>query len=364
MSKIKALIGAGGTGGHLFPAVAIAEEFKSQTDDNFEAFFVGNPEKLEARIIPKLGYSFTSIPIRGFAGLLSASTITLPFKIIKSVSTIRKIIKKEQPDFVLCTGAYISYPTGIAASQAKIPLILMESNVSSGKTIKILSPKADLIITSFEATKNYFSNSEQSKVICLGNPLRKMFDNLISKEEAREKFGLDPNVPTILIFGGSLGARAINNAAMNAFDSFKDDNVQFIWQTGKEYKVISELPRNVKKLEFIDDMASAYAAADLVISRSGATTVAELTYNGKPSILVPLPSASNNEQKANAEELQKNNATIIINNDEIGAKIVETINSILHNKKELEVMTNATIKLAKKNATKDAVMKIRELIKK
>lgn len=364
MENIKSLIAAGGTGGHLFPAIAVAEEFKVQTGNKFEAFFVGNSERLEARIVPAQGYSFTPIPIRGFSGVFSASTLTLPFKIIKSVSSVRKIIKKEKPDFVLCTGAYISYPAGLAASQMNIPLVLMESNVAPGKTIKILSSKADLIITTFEATKDYFPHAVRSNVICLGNPLRKMFENIHTQPEARAKFGLEPDKKTVLIFGGSLGAGAINNAARTAFDIFEDKDIQFLWQTGKDYKLSGSLPANVKMLEFIDDMASAYTAADLVIARSGATTVSELCYTGKPSILVPLPGASNNEQAANAVELEKNSAAVIINNDVIGAKLAENINLLLNDDAKLKTMSQNAEKLAKKNAAADAVKSIMKLIKK
>ncbi len=364
MENTKAIIGAGGTGGHLFPAIAVAEEFNKQTGGGFKAFFVGNSEKLEARVVPASGYSFTPIPIRGFGGLLSISTLSLPFKIIKSLGIVRRIIKTEKPDFALCTGAYISYPVGIAASQMGIPLVLMESNVAPGKTIKMLSTKADLIITSFDATKQYFAPEAQSKVICLGNPLRKMFDNVPSQADARKQFGLDPEKKTVLIFGGSLGARAINNAARSSFDELKDSNIQFLWQTGKDYKLSgSPLPPNVKMLEFIDDMGAAYAAADLVIARSGATTVAELCYAAKPSVLVPLPSASNNEQEANAEELKNSNAAIIIRNNEIGEKLGNAIFTLINAEQKLNNMAKAAGNLARKNAAKDSVEKIKGMIK-
>ena len=353
--KIKAIIAAGGTGGHLFPALAVAEEFQARINGSFEAFFVGNPNKLESRIVPEQGYSFSPIPITGFRGVLTPSTLTLPYRIFKSVLTIRNLIKKNKPDFVLCTGAYLSFPAGLAAKQMGIPLVLMESNVFPGKTIKMLSPKADLIITTFEESTKYFPENTHKNIKCLGNPLRKMFDNMPSKEEAREQFGLDKNKTTVLIFGGSLGARAINQAARTAFEQFKSDDVQFIWQTGNDFRLNSELPANVKMLKFIDNMATAYAAADLVVARSGATTVAELCYTSKPSILIPLPSASNNEQASNAEELTKQGAAILIDNSEVGAILGDKIREIINDINKLEYMAKAADKLAKRDAAEQSV---------
>ena len=360
--SIKAIIAAGGTGGHLFPALAVAEEFKARTNGTFEAYFVGNPNKLESRIVPEQGYSFSPIPITGFRGLLTASTVTLPYKIFKSVLTVRNLIKRNKPDFVLCTGAYLSFPAGLAAKQMGIPLVLMESNVFPGKTIKMLSPKADLIITTFDESTKYFPENTHKNIICLGNPLRKMFDDMPSKEAAREQFGLDKNKTTVLIFGGSLGARAINQAARTAFEQFSSDEVQFIWQTGNDFKLNSELPQNVTMLKFIDNMATAYAAADLVVARSGATTVAELCYTSKPSVLIPLPSASNNEQASNAEELTKQGAAILIDNAEVGSKLGNTIRELISDKNRLQSMANVADKLAKRDAAERSADEIIRLI--
>lgn len=358
------IVGAGGTGGHLFPAFAVVEELKKSEKD-LKAFFFGNSEKLEARLVPQNGYSFSPIPIRGFQGLLSASTLAMPFKIFKSLSIVRQIIKREKPKFALCTGAYISFPVGLAAKQMNIPLVLMESNVGPGKAIKMLASRADLIISSFEATKKLFPPEVQDKVVCLGNPLRTMFENLPSKEEARAKFGLLPNKKAILIFGGSLGARPINNAAYSSFAQFASDDVQFLWQTGKEFYCEKEkLPKNVIITEFIDDMASAYAATDLVVSRSGATSVAEICYVGKPSILVPLSSAANNEQAANAEELQRQNAAVVITNNNVGEQLADKMKELISDETRLREMSERASALARRDAAKDAVIAIRKLIAK
>lgn len=360
--KLNVLFAAGGTGGHLFPAVAVAEELEKQ-NENFNAHFVGNPRKLEAKVIPDKGWNFYPMPITGFGGILSASTITLPFKILKSVLIVRNIIKKYKPEFALCTGAYLSYPAGIAANLNRIPLVLMESNVFPGKTIRMLAPKADLIVTSYSESIKYFPVNLHSRIKCLGNPLRKMFENLPSRAEALNQLGLDANKKTVLIFGGSLGARAINQAALNAFDYFKEQNVQFIWQTGKDFAVQSELPPNVKLFKFIDDMGLVYTAADLVICRSGATSLAEIAHLGKPAVFVPLPSASNDEQASNARVFAENGAALIINNSEIGALINETISQLIFNDEALQEMSNKAFALAKPNATIDTVQAIYELLK-
>lgn len=364
MKTINAIVAAGGTGGHLFPAMAVCEAFE-QTGASFTPYFVGNPDKLESHTVPAHGWSFTPIPIKGFGGLLSAGTLLMPFRIMSSVQKVHGLIKAHKPDFVLCTGAYLSYPAGIAAYSSHIPLVLMESNVNPGKTIKMLSPKADLIVTSFEATAEYFAPEMRSKIICLGNPLRQMFYHDVKPAEARAKFGLDPAKKTVLIFGGSLGARSINEAAEAAFAIYnKDVKIQFLWQTGKNYTVKNPLPENVRQLTFIDDMAAAYSAADLVVARSGATTVAELCSAGKASVLVPLPSASCNEQAANAAEMVKQEAAIILDNsrvyDELGTKIGE----LIADETRLKKMADAAKSLAKDSAAADTVEKIMKLIEK
>ncbi len=316
-SGIKILVAAGGTGGHLFPALAVVEQLEKITGGRMYACFTGSSKRIESKVIPDLGYDFFPIPVTGFYGIFSFSTLTLPFKIYSSIRKCRKVIRQKNIDAVICTGAYLSYPAGIAASQAGIPLILMESNVYPGKTIRMLAPKADLIITAFEDTSRYLPQNMKEKIISLGNPVRNMFTGMHSREEAINKFGLKQDKKTVLIFGGSLGAASINRAAQKAISALHNDALQFIWQTGKNFTPEINIPQNVKLLTFIDDMASAYAAADLVIARSGATTVAELCLTGKPSVLVPLSTAANNEQESNARVLEQEGAAIMYTDFEI-----------------------------------------------
>ncbi|MGA2298908.1 MAG: undecaprenyldiphospho-muramoylpentapeptide beta-N-acetylglucosaminyltransferase, partial [FCB group bacterium] len=319
--KLNVLVAAGGTGGHLFPAIAVIEQMEALTSGNVFPIFVGTADRIESKVVPSSGYEFQSIPISGYGGLFSLKIYLLPFKIILSIQKCREIIRKRKIDAVICTGAYISYPAGMAANFEKVPLFLLESNVSPGKTIKMLSSKARMIFTSFKETAKYFSNEKEYKILYLGNPIRKSILSVPEQAQARKNFGLDPNRRTVLIFGGSLGARSINNAVEKAIVRFKDSDFQILWQTGNNFTQPVTLPENIKVLPFIEDMASAYSAADLVVSRSGATTVAEICAVGKPSILIPLPSASNNEQELNAKVLEKQYAAFLLDNDVLDTKL-------------------------------------------
>lgn len=361
--KLKLLVAAGGTGGHLFPALAVIEQIKELTNGNLETEFVGNASRIEGRVLPNLGLKLHDLPISGLGNILSIKTLLLPFKIKKSVSIVRNIIENFQPDAVLAAGAYISYPAGKAAYKEKIPLFLMESNAIPGKTIRMLAKKAELLFTAFDDSSEYFSDEIKSKIRCVGNPVRKALLNPIAKEEARQKFGLAPDKLTALIFGGSLGARSINNATGKAIKSLDSAKIQFLWQTGKNYEIPAILPENVKVLQFIDDMASAYAVADLVVSRSGATSVAEICTTGKPAILVPYPHAANNHQEMNAMSLQEKGACILIDDSEIEHVLTEKIEEYIFDEFELNEIGKAAKALGKPDAAKNTAREIMKFLK-
>ena len=357
----KILVAAGGTGGHLFPAIAVVEKLKELQGNEIDFQFFGRIDKIEGRIVPALGYKLHSTHLTGLVKTFSLNTFKLPFQILHSVNKLKKIIKQENIDAVLCAGAYLSYPAGLAGSMCKKKLFLMESNVNPGKAINWLSNRADVIFTTFDETKNYFNEATVKKIKLTGNPVRKQIlnefnkinevnKNEISKEQTIEKFGLKKGKPIVLIFGGSLGATVLNNAVLNSLEMFAKSNFQVIWQTGEKNNIDISLPENVKLISFIDDMASAYFAADLVVSRSGAATVAELCIVGKPSILVPLPSASNNEQYFNAKYLETHNAAILINNDDISKKMYIAINDLLSDTEKLNQISVSAKKLAKPTA--------------
>ncbi|MBI5324486.1 MAG: UDP-N-acetylglucosamine--N-acetylmuramyl-(pentapeptide) pyrophosphoryl-undecaprenol N-acetylglucosamine transferase [Ignavibacteriae bacterium] len=276
VNEFRILVAAGGTGGHLYPALAVLENIENVSGKKLKALFVGTSNRIESRVVPQSGYEFFPIPISGFKGLFSLDTFTLPFKIARSIGICRNLIRKFKPDVVLCTGAYISYPAGSAAHREKIPLILMESNVAPGKAINMLSQRADLIITSFEESEAYYNENLRSKIICLGNPVRKNICLPLTKEEARKELGLDMQKKTILVFGGSLGAKSINLAINNILFAIEREGWQLVWQIGENYVVQGNFSENVRVYKYIDNMSIAYSACDIVVSRSGATTVSEI----------------------------------------------------------------------------------------
>ncbi|MCL5990982.1 MAG: undecaprenyldiphospho-muramoylpentapeptide beta-N-acetylglucosaminyltransferase [Bacteroidetes bacterium] len=359
--EFRVLVAAGGTGGHLYPALAVLEHIENVTGKQLMAIFVGTANRIEARVVPQAGYEFTAIPISGFKGIFSLDTLILPFKIARSIGICRKIIKSFNPDVVLCTGAYISYPAGSAAFHENIPLVLMESNVAPGKAINLLSPKADLIITSFEESESFYNGNLKEKIVCLGNPVRKNICSLIPMEEARQALGLDTEKKTILAFGGSLGAKSINRAVNNLLYPFEKEGWQLIWQTGENYEVKGKINDNVKVFKYIDNMSLVYSASDLVVSRSGATSISEICITGKPSILVPLASASNNEQAINAAVMEDNGASIVLNDTDVENELYKSISLLIEHSDTLKLMGNAAKLLAKPGAAEDTAIKIVEI---
>lgn len=364
MKKINILVAAGGTGGHLFPAISVVEALKNLPNVDCKPVFVGNENRIEGNIVPAEGYEFHHIPIRGLNRLFSLSNVTIPFRILQSISVCQNIIAKHDINVVLCTGAYISYPAGIAARLKKIPLVLMESNAIPGKSIKALSSKSEIIITAFEETINYLGIGKKNKIYTLGNPVRNTITNLPDKSESLKKFGLHSDKKTLLVFGGSLGAESINLAVKKFISNGLPDNMQIIWQTGKMFKTDIQNNHLVTILPFISDMASAYSAADLVLSRAGATTLAELAITGKPSILVPYPKAANNHQKINAELMSKHNAAYSINDNQLWDKIDYIIPELMNDSEKLAQMSSAIRKFAKPNAAENAAKMIEKNIKK
>jgi UDP-N-acetylglucosamine--N-acetylmuramyl-(pentapeptide) pyrophosphoryl-undecaprenol N-acetylglucosamine transferase len=351
------LFAAGGTGGHLFPAVAVAEALQELTDNKIKISFIGTKHRLEAKVIPELGYGFFEMPITGFTGI-NLEAMLLPIRIIRSIIKARAIIKIHKVDAVVCTGAYISYPPGMAAKQMKKKLYLMESNVNAGKALKMLADGATRIFTSFDKTADFFAENIRFKMINIGNPVRKYIHEKIDSSQAKKNYGLDESKPCLLIMGGSLGALSINQAVLDNLIYFNESGIEVIWQTGKKFTHSLKLPPNVHQHEFIDNMAEAYAAADFVLCRSGATTISELTITGKPAILVPLPSASNQEQRHNAEFLVENNAGIILDNSEVNTKMKEVLEDLKNNPEKLKSMSENLLKLGKPNAAIEIATKI------
>ncbi len=348
----KALFAAGGTGGHLFPALAVAEQLRQRTGGEALIEFVGTADRLEATIVPKHSYRFHAIPIAGLQKLISLDTLKLPLKILRSVMQSRQILQRLQPDCVICAGAYLSYPVGLAASQLGIPLFLMESNAYPGKTILRLAPRATKLFLSFEESLSYFSKREQAKAEITGNPIRANFSAtaMPTKEQARHFFGLAPDAPTVLCFGGSLGARSINQAVNESRERFANAGIQLLWQTGANFQALHPSDATTVILPFIDNMAAAYSAADVVVCRAGATTIAELACIRKVPILVPFSLAANDHQTVNARAMQEQGAALMLTDADVNDRLFDTVTSLLNDPARVAAMEERLGAVAKPDA--------------
>lgn len=355
--RFRVLVAAGGTGGHIFPAVAVVEQLQALTNNACDAVFLGSRDRMEHTIIPALGYRYVPMPIAGFKGL-HLSTLTLPLKVLASIRIARQTIREFRPHAVVCTGAYISYPAGIAAAREGVPLIVLESNLNPGKTNARLAPHATSVVVAFAESIARYPASLRSKLHDLGNPVRAQIDQRPNTRDARTALHLDPDRPTVFVFGGSLGARTINATIAQHLSSIAEQPWQLLWQTGKGYTPPTSVPDNVRVVPFVENMGVAYAAADLVVSRSGATTIAELGIVGKPAVFIPLPSASTNEQVHNAEVCVNRNAAVLVRDADLASSLVPTIVDLMHDAQRRASMATAMKELGKPHAARDAAMLI------
>ena len=332
--ELRVIISGGGTGGHIFPAISIANAIKAKYP-SAKIQFVGALGRMEMQRVPAAGYDIKGLPICGFDRKHLLKNIAVLFKIWKSERMAKKIVKDFKPMVAVGVGGYASGPTLNVCASMGIPCLIQEQNSYAGVTNKLLAKKASKICVAYEGMDRFFP---ADKIIMTGNPVRQnVVDATISKEDARAKFGLDPNKKTILLVGGSLGARTINESMRQHLDKVKNADVQFIWQTGKYYnaemnqavKDFGDIS-NLKVLDFISDMGAAYRAADLVISRAGALTLAELEAVGRAAVLIPSPNVAENHQYYNAMELQKAGAAVVIEEKDLtGEKLVQTVSEML-----------------------------------
>ena len=322
MSK-RIIIAGGGTGGHIFPAIAIAGALKKR-DPTIEVLFVGAKGKMEMEKVPQAGYRIEGIDIAGFNRSSLIKNFGLPFKLIKSFFQVSSIFSSFMPDAVIGVGGYSSFPVLRAAQAKGIPTFIHESNSFAGKSNILLGKKATRIFVASDGMEKFFPSD---RIRVSGNPVRSaIVENRISRDEAVRFFGLDPAKPTVLSTGGSLGAKGINEAIAAHLDQFGD--LQLIWQTGKPFSAqasaLSAGRRNVWTADFIPQMEYAFAAADLVISRSGAMSIAELCVVKKPVVFVPFPFAAEDHQTANAQNLVNKNAGLLVKDNEAMEKLVAT----------------------------------------
>ena len=350
---MKVIISGGGTGGHIFPAIAIANALKAKHKD-VEILFVGADGRMEMEKVPQAGYEIVGLPIAGFQRKLSLKNLILPFKIFASMRKAAKVIMKFQPDVCIGVGGYASGPVLRAAQKKGIPTVLQEQNPYAGVTNKILAKQAVAICVAYDRMGRFFP---EKKIVLTGNPVRSDIKlNNISQSEARTAFGMDPDKKTILLFGGSLGARSLNNGLKNSFREIADrEDIQIIWQAGKnnfkEYEACETAQlAHVKCQAFITEMDKAYAAADVVICRAGALTISELCIVGKPAILVPSPYVAEDHQTQNALALVNQHAAIMVKDKEVQDKLLREAYHLVDNIRQRTLLQKEIKKLGRPNA--------------
>ncbi|SEW43930.1 UDP-N-acetylglucosamine-N-acetylmuramylpentapeptide N-acetylglucosamine transferase [Chryseobacterium wanjuense] len=364
--KLKILLSGGGTGGHIFPAIAIADEIKKRFPDA-EFLFIGANGKMEMEKVPQAGYKIEGIDIAGIDRGNMLSNLGLPFKILKSLSKSKKIIKSFAPDFAVGTGGFASGPALYEASKLGIPIFIQEQNAHAGVTNKILSKKAKAVFTAYPKVEGF----PAEKIKFLGNPIRStIVSGMQDTAQAKEKMGLDKDKLTILSVGGSLGSRTLNNGWKENLENLKAKGYQLIWQTGKldfselsNESRISDLGSQIQLKEFIKDMETAYSAADVIVSRAGAIAISELAVAQKPVLLVPFPFAAEDHQTKNAMNLVEKNAARMVKDSEMQEKFWNTLSEICENENVRKEMSENLKYFAKPNAAKEIVDEIFKIIK-
>lgn len=356
------IISGGGTGGHIYPAIAIANELKARYHDA-EFLFVGAKNRMEMEKVPEAGFPIEGLWISGLQRKLSLKNLMFPFKLLSSMLKSRKILRKFKPAVAIGTGGYASAPLLKTAASKGIPCLIQEQNSYPGITNKWLSKNVEKICVAYEGLEKYFPIQ---KLKLTGNPVRQdLMAITLSKEEALNFFELDQKKKTLLILGGSLGARAINVLVSNSLKFFEENNVQLIWQCGKFYE--KEYKRaetnSVKVHSFLNRMDMAYTAADFIISRAGALSVSELCLVGKPVIFIPSPNVAEDHQTHNARSIAEQNAAILIKESEANDIFEKEFLELLNSSERQNELSENIKKLARPNATKDIVDEIELLIK-
>ena len=368
MSSYKIIISGGGTGGHIYPAIAIAKKILEISKDS-EILFVGAKGRMEMEKVPEEGFEIVGLNVVGIQRSISINAILknlkFPFLLLKSFNHAKKIIKDFQPNIVVGVGGYASGPTLRMAHSLKIPTLIQEQNSYAGLTNKWLSKKTKKICVAYENMNQFF---DTNKLVLTGNPVRKDIENLDAKlAEAKTYFKVSKNEKVILVLGGSLGAKSINEGILNSINTINDQPIKLLWQVGKRYfdSVENQLNQinipNVKALAFIKRMDLAYSLADIVISRAGALSISELTLAGKPSILVPSPNVSEDHQTKNAMSLVNKSAAVLIKDNQTDS-LLRTAMNLLKDENKLNNISQNAKKMGKPNASEDIVNEIFKLI--
>lgn len=360
----KIMLSGGGTGGHIYPAIAIANELKSRYPKS-QFQFVGAKDRMEMEKVPEAGYKIEGLWISGIQRKLSLKNMSFPFKLMSSLWKSRSLISKFKPDVVIGTGGFASGPLLQMATMKRIPTLIQEQNSYPGITNKLLSKKTNTICVAYDGLDRFFP---KQKIIKTGNPVRQdLLDITGKKEEAIKHFGLDANMKTLLVLGGSLGARSINQLIERELEYLQLQGLQIIWQCGKLYYEKYKLYSNTKNVQvhtFINKMDYAYAAADIIISRAGASSVSELCIVGKPVVFIPSPNVAEDHQTKNAQAIVKENAAILIPERDLEVDFQNKFTPLSTSKDRQEELGENIKKLALVNATKDIVDEVEKLLKK
>ncbi|MGB0896133.1 MAG: undecaprenyldiphospho-muramoylpentapeptide beta-N-acetylglucosaminyltransferase [Flavobacteriaceae bacterium] len=363
MKKLKVIVSGGGTGGHIYPAIAIANEIKDRYP-YAEFLFVGAKDRMEMEKVPASGYDIEGLWISGIdRKLLSKNNMLFPFKLMSSLWKAKKIVKEFQPDITIGTGGFASGPLLYMANSKGVPTLIQEQNSFPGITNKLLAKKAKTICVAYDKLERFFP---KNKLVKTGNPVRQDLLEIESKrQEALEFFKLDANKQTILVLGGSLGARRINQLIEKELPFFDNENVQVIWQTGQLYiEAYNKYDEKeyVQTHAFLNRMDLAYAAADVIISRAGASSVSELCIVGKPVIFIPSPNVSEDHQTKNALAITDKNAGVLIRETELDVDFQKKCQEVLDNDDLKASLSRAIKSLALENATQAIVNEVEKLI--
>ena len=351
--ELRVIISGGGTGGHIFPAVSIANAVKALRPDA-KILFVGALGRMEMQRVPAAGYEIKGLPICGFDRKNLLRNVVVLYKIWKSQRMAKKIIRDFRPQVAVGVGGYASGPTLNKAASMGIPCLIQEQNSYAGVTNKLLAKKAAKICVAYEGMERFFP---ADKIMLTGNPVRQaLLDTTVTREEALRSLGLDPSKKTILLVGGSLGARTVNESVLQHLDLVKNSDIQFVWQTGKYYYANiqeqlkgQDIP-NLKVMDFITDMGAAYKAADLVISRAGASSISEFCLIGKPVILVPSPNVAEDHQTKNALALANRDAALYVKDADAPATLLQLAVNTVGDEAKLQSLSENVLKMALPNS--------------
>ena len=360
------IVSGGGTGGHIYPAIAIANAFKARFP-NVEILFVGAQGRMEMTKVPEAGYKIIGLDIMGLQRSLSLKNLSFPIKVLRSLQAAKKIIRNFKPDAVVGVGGYASAPMLYAAASAGIPTLIQEQNSYAGLTNKLLAKKADRICVAYDRMDKFFP---ASKIRLTGNPVRKDILQVKAKRaEALEYFKLDPAKKTLLVLGGSLGARTINISIQQGLQQLIGEGLQIIWQCGKAYgqtavaEELKYLGKDLKVFDFVSRMDLAYAAADIVVSRAGALSIAELCLTGLPAILIPSPNVAEDHQTKNAVALASKDAALMVRDAEAAEKLATTIEKLLADEQLQQTLRSNIATLAMPDADEKIVDELISILK-